>query len=447
MGKRASYILVILFNYISFVLLSCNSANPPQPPQETKPTLALAFYDASCTEAWLQLQTKDLTLPAELILKQYNPTGDSVTKIVCLSTKDSLLYIDSLLPNKTYKFKIAVNTTSRPQPITNEVELTTMDTTSHDFTFQSWTFGTIGSSVLYDVAIINENDIWAVGQIMIADTSINGYTTYNAVHWDGGTWTLYKLYFYTIPGQQDTGVYEARSIFAFDANNIWITSGSQITKWNGVRQINRQLTSVYANKLWGTNNNNIYAVGINGQIAHYNGANWQRIESGTTLNINDILGDYNEKTQQWEILAVAGNKLQGSENKILRILENNTSTQLNSSGTAWPLRTLWFKASKKYFVAGSGVFNKNKITEINWKECILDISINSTNRIRGLNINEIIAVGGFGEMLHFNGYSWVSFIDQTGLSSGNYLGVDLKGELCIAVGQNNSNAVITKGKK
>jgi hypothetical protein len=60
-----------------------------------------------------------------------------------------------------------------------------MDTTSHNFTFESWTFGTIGSSVLYDVAIINppaggeagETQIWAVGEIMIADTSQNGYTT------------------------------------------------------------------------------------------------------------------------------------------------------------------------------------------------------------------------------------------------------------------------------
>ncbi len=48
-----------------------------------------------------------------------------------------------------------------------------MDTTSHNFTFTSWTFGTVGSSTLYDVAIINENNIWAVGEIMIADTSQN----------------------------------------------------------------------------------------------------------------------------------------------------------------------------------------------------------------------------------------------------------------------------------
>jgi hypothetical protein len=53
----------------------------------------------------------------------------------------------------------------------NELSVTTMDTTSHNFTFTTWKFGTIGSSVLYDVAIVYENNIGAVGEIMIADTS------------------------------------------------------------------------------------------------------------------------------------------------------------------------------------------------------------------------------------------------------------------------------------
>ena len=52
----------------------------------------------------------------------------------------------------------------------------------------------------------------------------------------------------------DTGVYDARSILAFDENNIWITSGSQITNWNGIRQTIRHSSPVYVNKLWGTDN-------------------------------------------------------------------------------------------------------------------------------------------------------------------------------------------------
>jgi hypothetical protein len=95
------FLLVPLGN----LLTACNTTEPPPP--ETKPTLSLALEDASCTEAWLQLTTKDLELPAELTLKQYNPTGDSLSKNFMLNTQDSLLYIDSLLPNKNYSFKVS----------------------------------------------------------------------------------------------------------------------------------------------------------------------------------------------------------------------------------------------------------------------------------------------------------------------------------------------------
>ena len=185
-----------------------------------------------------------------------------------------------------------------------------MDTTSHNFTFASWTFGTIGSSVLYDVTIIDENNIWAVGEIQIADTSQNGYTTYNAVHWDGSDWELKRIPYYSNGQNYYSGI---KAILAFSENDIWFGTGNMI-RWNGT-----QFNSVYVgmgmtiNKIWGTSSNDLYIVGTNGQIAHFNGQSWQRIESGTTLNINDIWGDYNEKKQEWEILAVASNIFSGFE--------------------------------------------------------------------------------------------------------------------------------------
>ncbi len=48
-----------------------------------------------------------------------------------------------------------------------------MDTTSHNFTWQTCTFGEHSNSVLYDVAIIDENNIWAVGEIYMNDYGSN----------------------------------------------------------------------------------------------------------------------------------------------------------------------------------------------------------------------------------------------------------------------------------
>jgi len=44
------------------------------------------------------------------------------------------------------------------------------------------------------------------------------------------------------------------------------------------------------NKLWGTSSYNLYGVGDKGMIAHYNGSSWQKMESGTTVDLNDIFG-------------------------------------------------------------------------------------------------------------------------------------------------------------
>jgi len=418
---------LIALVFVTLIVLSCDSNEPPIPPDETKPTLTLALDDASCIEAWMQLTTKDLTLPAEITLKQYNQAGDSVIQTFSLSTKDSLLYVDSLLPNQTYKFKVVANTTSNPQPTTNEVELTTMDTTSHNFSFQSWTFGTVGSSTLYDVAIINENNIWAVGEIMIADTSQNGYTTYNAVHWDGSEWELHKFYFYTVPGQPDTGVYEARSILAFDANNVWITCGSQITKWNGVRQINRQWTSVYANKLWGSNNNNIYAVGINGQIAHYNGTNWQRIESGTTSGVGDISGIQNDKGKSIKYCA--------SDNLLLKIDGDNNLISIAVEQGMF-LNSVWAASNRLIYTAGNGiVLYKNE----KWQK-IDSPDINTIYGINGQSFNDIGGLSSNLSIFHFNGFSWSSI--QTGLNN-IYLKIQIKNNTIATVGWQNDKAIIT----
>ncbi len=418
----------------------CSTTELPIPP-ETKPILTLERDDVSCIEAWLQLKTKDLELPAELTLKQYNPNGDSVSHIFVLNTQDSLFYIDSLLPNQSYSFQVSSikhQVSSIKQPVT------TMDTTSHDFTFQSWTFGTIGSSVLYDVAIIDENNIWAVGEIMIADTSQNGYTTYNAVHWDGSEWELKRIPF-TYNGQ--TFYSAIKAILAFNENDIWFGIASLI-HWDGhtYQSISTQgIFPASINKMWGTSSNNFYIVGTNGQIAHYNGTNWQRIESGTTLNINDIWGDFNDKTQVWEVLAVASNKFFNDGSKILKI-ENATVAELNQTGLPWSISSIWFDSGKKYYVGGDGLFTVNKINEDwikveNFPSFYKDIS-------RGTMLNNIVVSGSSGLVSHFNGYSWKHYLNsELPYFTGRFLSAGINNNIIVATGWQEQKSIVLIGKR
>jgi hypothetical protein len=269
---------------------------------------------------------------------------------------------------------------------------------------------------------------------------------------------LKRIYFPTVCGQTDVTPYPARSIFAFNGNEIWISSsGDKIAILKDGEQTDMFClppnVSMSINKIWGRSSNDLYVVGYAGNIAHFNGTSWSKIESNTTLNINDIWGDYNEKTNEWEILAVGGNILAGYDNIILQIQANNSIQKIISDSVNWPLGTLWFQSGKNYYIALSGVFQKHNLNESSWKNDIYSITTYTVFRIRGQEINDLAAVGGAGELLHFNGTNWKSFIEVTGIP-GNYygtLGVEVKDNIAVAVGVKygglSSQAVISIGRR
>jgi len=444
----------ILLNILLVSLISCNKpTEPPPPPILDEPTLRLELDDAHCTEVWIKFTSAKLKTPNTLILKQYNPNDDSLIHTINLITQDTLLHIDSLLPNKTYRYKAEAIANNKVYT-TNELIVQTMDTTSHSFTFEMFTFGgEIGSSVLFDVAIINENNIWAVGDIWIkSDTSATGYINYNAVHWNGTEWKLHRIMFYTICGQYNRTPYPAKAIFVFNENDIWIAmDGDQIARMNGTVQVSVECLpySFVINKIWGTSSNNLYVVGNLGNILHYNGKWWRRIESHTTLNIYDIWGDYNPKTNEWEILAVASDYPTSMNKEILKIA-GETVFKLPISSQMEPLYTIWFTPNKQYYVAGSGIYQKRLLTDLDWKNGPTDITGFATTCIRGNNINDVFGVGAFGDFLHYNGVSWKQYKEPY-LYNGAYTKVAVKGDLVVAVGGNYvslaSEAVILIGKR
>ena len=104
MIKRLVFYLAIVF--IQFI--SCDTTEPPP---EDKRKLTLSLEDKSCTEVWMQLTTENLQLPASVNIL----INDSLSQISILSTKDSLLYIDSLLPNKTYTIQAFIQSTNQSE--------------------------------------------------------------------------------------------------------------------------------------------------------------------------------------------------------------------------------------------------------------------------------------------------------------------------------------------
>ena len=314
MSIKIKVIAICLFSFLNF---SCNTTDPPD-----NQIIKLTVEDVSCTEAWLKLETENLDLPAQINLY----ADDKLKSNYTLSSNDTTLYVDSLLPNRNYNFHSTIHPINQAEIKSNELSVTTLDTTSHNFTWQTFTFGgEAGSCTLFDVAIINENSIWAVGEIYLKD-SLGNYDphAYNAVHWNGEKWELKKIYFPTVCGQSSLTSYPAKAIFAFEDGQIWISSsGDKIAVLKDGTQIDKfclpSNVAMSINKLWGTSSDDLYAVGNNGNIAHYQNGVWTRIVSGTDLNINDIWGEYNSTTKQYEILCAASNILESPDREILKI--------------------------------------------------------------------------------------------------------------------------------
>ncbi len=405
---KLSLILLLTFLSIGFsgIATSCNTTEPQ--PQKDNGTLTLSLTETSCTEAWVNLKTNGVTFPVNVNLLQDN----TVAQAISLSKADTTIYIDSLLPNKTYNIQAVIQSTNQYQATTsNKLTVQTLDTTSNNFTWQTYTFGAAnaGSSSLNDVAIIDENNIWAVGEIYMDDSTGNtDPQPYAIAHWDGINWKLQKVYYITSSGFKQI-ISNIRGILYSSSDDIWFAAGS-IFHWDGksdttqliYSRLNLSDPNATIEKLWG-NSSLIYGVGNAGTIVFYNGSTWQKIESGTTTDINDIWGYYNQATNNLSVLAVASNIHFQGDYRLLSVLGSSAKDTLN-----WPynnsLSGLWFQG--KYtpvYICGSGI---KEYQQGGWKQ--LNLPNYFTESIRGNAINDIIAVGDFGFITHFNGSSWRS---------------------------------------
>ena len=449
-----------LFLSFFFCLLSCDTNDPPPPDNgngngndKPKPKITLSVDDTSPTEVWLNLITENIPLPDTLSLIRNNDT----VKIIELFDSSYVIYEDSLQPSTTYTYHVSNN----QQPITSNVVTTvTMDTTSHDFSWEVFEFGEHGNSVLRDAAIIDENNIWAVGAIYLKDsTGANDSKAYNAVHWDGSEWKHRRIQFYTFCNQPRTSSYPARSILAFSEQQILISSGSQVTLYDGENQVYIECIPVSVNKMWGTDINNVYVVGAIGGIAHYNGTSWRKIESGTDLTLSDVYGNnYNSVyVSGTDISTVSGVLLNGNQSgfsvvKNSGIIDESqlfeqlygelSAVWIDEKGTVytggnllfWNRRGEWDYVSnlpENYLGGNPGVYYRGFISSI-----------------RGNSSNDYILAGDRNTLRHYNGKTW----KQLGMAydpNSRYIWyeVEQKDDLIVAVGRNAGKATIIKLKR
>ena len=421
MRSIISLLPLFLISCIIAGLAGCNTTEPNN-------DLQINVEDVSCTEAWINVtgQTGN-----EVILNR----DDKEVQRFILTTSPQIIYDDSLLPNKSYNYQAIRNNEA-----SNKTTVTTLDTTSSNYSWQTLTFGGAASSSFEDVAIVNENDIWAVGTIFVYDsTGQVDPNIYNAVHWDGNKWELKRVPYYY---QGQAYYHPIQSIYSFALNDV-LFCGNGIIHWDGLKFnevfiSSNVLGSYQINRIWGKSSNDFFIVGNSGKIAHFQNGSWQKIESGTELNINDIWGttDYNGNNN---VLCSAYNFGSGGGKKLLRIQGTNVDT------IGWTenreLYTVWFNTTNKIYAGGEGLFVR--VNE-KWKEENLPPLFKF--RIRGTSMNNVWTVGGYGLCAKFNGKRWITY-NEVSLSSGNYEALDVKDNIVVVACNEGNSTVITIGIK
>jgi hypothetical protein len=312
-----------------------------------------------------------------------------------------------------------------------------MDTTSHSWSFQQFELGDgSGSSALYDVAIVNDTLVYAVGEIY------QGGTVYDVAKWNGRAWRLDQLYY-----SGNNPIVPIRGILVLKTDNIWLAAGG-VFHWDGVvpeaqlslSRLTLSDPNATIEKLWGISDSFLYGVGNSGTIVHFNGTSWTKIESGTALDVRDIVGSPDGS----EILAIASND---TDKRLLKI-QGNTASSLPTDGLASMVYGNWFVQKRHYYVVGAGIHFKHALNDSLWTRYPPGVvTSNLSGGVRGNDINDVFVTGSFLEIVHFNGTTWHNYRDVIPPRNAAVGRIAVHGNLMITVGLDGQNALVIVGKR
>ncbi|RMI13168.1 MAG: hypothetical protein D6681_06115 [Calditrichaeota bacterium] len=353
---------------------------------------------------------------------------------------------------------MAISCKKNPTP--GEPPPTGPDTTSHHFAWQIDTFGT-ENSVFFDVAVIDENNIWAVGEIHTAQTDTfdslgNWVPPYNAVHWDGRHWELRRINFYLCPNGTSPTPFPIQAVYAFSENDIWFTRGASFVHWDGIRFVHdcsmNRIIGGSIQRIWGKNSENLYAVGYSGTIIHYDGQHWQEMDSGTDVDLTDIWGSPDGSIVWacgWKDLPPKTVLLKQSSGSWEVVYEDEQHlTSLRQDSLSGVLISLWTNTSDSlYLLSTTGIYtapaHTTGVARRLWNQSLFLPGF--PRRIRGRAANDLVMVGDFGMVGHYNGASWKLYEELTGRIRSRSVVFNGAGILAVGVDVASNQATIIRG--
>lgn len=410
------------------------------------PDLSLVA-DPGAVDCCLQVTTTSSFL-GDTLQVSYN---NQIISSVKLSATEAVVFIDSLLPNHSYQMAAKIISSGRQVEPQTSIVFTTLDTTSHDIT---WEIDTLGdrdySNSLRDVSIVNDSLVYVAGALYQRDNSGQiEFETYGVASLAGQRDWSYQRVRATEPSSIPANL-RPGGIITISSSEIWMADGG-VFRWDGVsveaqaywiNPFSGNPNSLWSDgqlavKLLATRAKEIYAYGPKGALAYYNNHVWQKVESGTNLMMQDVCTIENKNRERQTVIAVASDDFANNEKKLL-LIEGAGVQTLPDSGLPWSLHGVASTSANRCIVVGDGLYwKRGSLTDQRtmWTAAFgYDFSPYYLRDVDGQANNDVFAVGDFGEVLHYNGATWKSYIAETGLPTGTYSRVVVKGNLVVAVG-------------
>lgn len=408
----------IYFLIVILLLLCINSCkdDPPSAPDPTivlKDTLSISV--AGITHRSISVNIKSTLNNKDNLIRLYKLLSSSQIMLSEFPVMADTIIIDDnngnglLLNSENNYYAVRIDTNGQRIDSSNLIQAVTLDTTTHSYTWQEYVFGDLNGisiSTLYDAWGTDENNVWAVGGVLINDK------WYGGAKWDGSSWKFDSTY----------GGY---SIHGFSANDIWVAGGT-VFHFNGFEwkriadKVNNGNVTIIDTILfengdyravWGTSSSNMYFGSVNGKIIHWNGI----------------------KASIFYDLGVVINDIHGSSADNIWVTAQSFSEPItivaHFNGTEWEVQylpvkyrdfyTVYTKDKSNVIIGGNGIHQRQNNE---W----FDMGVNvkgSFYKIRGINTNDLFAVGSWGKVFHYNGNSWKQYLELYTWEGGIYYGV------------------------
>lgn len=317
------------------------------------------------------------------------------------------------------------------------------DITVQNFVWEVDSFG-ISLSYFNNVTITDDGQIWAVGKIS-DDSTYSG-----AVVWDGEDWIILQLDGPTV----STTSLEPKAVRYFCENDVWFAAGSIFhydgSETNIIWQRDFYNSDESVTELWANNENNIFFVGDDGTIVHYNGTNCEKLNSPNSAKLISVSG-----STDGEYVFAAGYDIMVPTNTTALMIHEGVVEELYYSDDLQPQSSSDFGAVSSvsvwgdtaYFVTRQGLWKYNFITE----ESIMDDGIENYeyHALTVQNPNDMFMVGGGFQYVHYNGATWDhnnTLYDEYDFSSNSGA---FSGDTAVIVGYllDGSRAIIAVGRR